>query len=335
MTRMPACLMVLALLAPVSGASARSGAPLPQQQLADAKPVPAELPDVVALVNGDPISKADLETAVAQMQARVGQPLPPEQRDRVIRGVLDQVISYRLLVQESASRKVDVPEADLDTRIKEIRSQFQSDEAFQEALGQRKLTLDALRTSLRQGMQVDRLLEAEASRSGEVTPVQIEEFYTSHPEEFQQGERVRASHILVSVPQGADAAAKEPARVRAAGILKDVKAGQDFATLARQHSEDKGSAQAGGDLGYFERGQMLGPFEDAAFSLTPTQTSELVETQYGFHIIKVDDKQPSRTIPLAEVRAQVEQYLQGQGRELRMNTFIETLKVKGKIEILI
>lgn len=334
---MLALLVTSTLLAP-GGASAGARGTRPQAeppQVADVKPLPAELPDVVARVNGDAISRADLESAVAQMQARVGQPVPADQRDRVVRGVLEQLIAFRLLVQESATRNIAVPEADLDARITEIRSQFQSDEAFQQALGQRKLTVDGLRTSVRQGMQVDRMLDAEAAAGAAVTPQQVEEFYSSHPSEFQQGERVRASHILIRVPENADAAAKEPARAKAAGILKDVKTGQDFATLARQHSDDPGTAQAGGDLGYFERGQMVGPFEEAAFALAPAQASELVETPYGFHIIRIEDKQPPRTIPLAEVREQVEQYLQGRNREQRMETFIETLKGKGKIEIFI
>lgn len=336
MTRMLRLLVVFSLLAPAT-ASARPRGPLPQTEpppLAEVKPVSAELPDVVARINGDAISRTDLESALAQMQARVGQPVPAEQRDRVLRSVLDQLIAFRLLVQESATRNIAVPEADLDARLTEIRSQFQSDDAFQQALGQRKLTLDGLRTSVRHGMQVDRMLDAEAA-GAPVTPQQVEEFYTSHPSEFAQGERVRASHILIRVPQNADAGAREPARAKAAGILKDVKGGQDFAALAREHSEDPGTAQAGGDLGYFERGQMVGAFEEAAFALAPAQMSDLVETQYGFHIIKVDDKQPARTIPLAEVREQVEQFLQGRNREERMETFVETLKTKGTIEILI
>ncbi len=333
MTRIFRSALFFAMLMPTAASARQLPQPDPATQ-AEVKPLPAELPEVVARVNGDAISRSDLESAVAQMQARVGQPVPADQRDRVVRGVLDQLIAFRLLIQESATRNIAVPDADIDARMTQIRSQFQSDDAFQQALGQRKMTLDALRTSVRQGIQVDRMLDAEAAAGGAVTAQQVEEFYTSHPAEFQQGERIKASHILVRVPENADTAAKEPARAKAAGILKDVKAGQDFAALARQHSEDPGTAPQGGDLGYFERGQMVGPFEEAAFALGSAQTSDLVETPYGFHIIKVDDKQPPRTIPLAEVRQQVEQYLQGRGREERTEAFIETLKTKGKIEIL-
>jgi len=298
-------------------------------------PVPAELPEIVARVNGETISRADLESAVAELEARAGQPVPPDQRDRVFRGVLDQLIGYRLLKQESVSRKIDVPETEIDARIAEIRSQFPSEEVFAQTLESRKVTLAALRADAREGMQIDAMLRTELGSKTSVTPQQVTEFYEQNPGEFQQAERVRASHILVRIPEGADPAAKEQTRARAAEILKEVKAGTDFAGLAKQHSEDPGSAPGGGDLGYFERGQMVGPFEDAAFSLAPAQTSDLVESPFGYHIIKVADKQASRTIPIADVRPQIQEYLEGRNREQQTEAFVGTLRAKGKVEIFI
>ena len=146
---------------------------------------------------------------------------------------------------------------------------------------------------------------------------------------------MRASHILIAVPKGADAAAKAQARAKAEEVLKDVKAGKDFAALAKQHSADPGSAANGGDLGFFQQGQMVGPFNDAAFSLAPGATSELVETDFGFHIIRVAEKKAGRTIPLEEVKPQVEQYLEQKNRQEQTDTFVNGLKAKGKIEVLI
>ena len=145
---------------------------------------------------------------------------------------------------------------------------------------------------------------------------------------------MRASHILIAVPENADAATKEQARVKATDILNEVKAGKDFAELAKQHSQDPGSGPQGGDLDYFERGQMVGPFEEAAFALTAGQVSELVETRFGYHIIKVVDKQAARTIPLEEVRARIEEYLKDQNREQQTQGFVDALRTKAQIEIL-
>ena len=305
--------------------------PLPAD---DARPIPDQLPAVVAYVNGEAISRDDLETAVGELEARAGQPVPAEQRDGVIRGVLDQLINYRLLLQESLSRKVTVTEAAIDARMAEIRAQFPSEEAFAQTLALRQMTPETLRTDARQGMQVDAMLVAELAATP-ATPEQVTQFYEQNPAEFQEGERVRASHILIGFPQNADAAAKEQARVRAAAILSEVDAGNDFAALAKQYSEDPGSGANGGDLGYFERGQMVGPFEQVAFSLAPDQTSDLVESPFGYHIIRVIDTQAARTIPLAEVGPQVQQFLEGQNRESQTQVFVETLRAKSKVDIYI
>jgi peptidyl-prolyl cis-trans isomerase C len=219
--------------------------------------------------------------------------------------------------------------------MKEIQAQFPSEDAFKQMLTARKTTIDQVRSDIRQDITVQKLIENAIADKVAVKPEQVTDFYAKNPDQFKQPERVRASHILITVPKGADAAAKDAARTKATGILKDVKAGKDFAALAKEHSQDPGSAQNGGDLGFFQQGQMVGPFNDVAFKLAPGQISDLVETEFGFHIIKVAEKQAARTVPLDEVRAQLEQYLERQNREQQTDAFVNGLKTKGKIEILI
>jgi peptidyl-prolyl cis-trans isomerase C len=299
------------------------------------KPVPAQLPEVLARVNGEAISKSDFDRAVQAVEARAGGPVPAEQRDQVLRGVLDQLIGYKVLAQETKTRKVDVPDAEVDARIGQIRGQFPNEETFTQMLAQRKLTLDQVKSDARQDMAIAKMIEDEIAAKVAVKPEQVTDFYAKNPDQFKEGESVRASHILIAVPKGADAAAKAQARAKAEGILKDVKAGKDFAALAKEHSADPGSAANGGDLGFFQQGQMVGPFNDAAFSLAPGTTSDLVETDFGFHIIKVAEKKAGRTIPLEEVKPQVEQYLQQMNRQEQTEAFVNGLKAKGKIEVLI
>ena len=112
-------------------------------------------------------------------------------------------------------------------------------------------------------------------------------------------------------------------------------AGKDFSALAKQYSEDPGSAPNGGDLNYFQKGQMVGPFDQAVFSLKVGEVSGVVETQFGFHIIKVTDKQPERTVPLDEVRPQVQQFLENQARQEQTQALLKSLAAKGKVEIFI
>jgi peptidyl-prolyl cis-trans isomerase C len=310
---------------------ASPAAPAPE---AAAKPVPAQLPEIVARVNGEAINKTDLENAVKGLEGRAGGPVPADQRDRVYRGVLDDMISYRLLVQEVTARKIVVPEAEIDAQIAQIRGQFQTDAQFQQALAAQKTTVAAVREDARSEIGVDKLVEAEIGAKIAVKPEAVTDFYQKNQDKFQQGARVRASHILISVPENADAATKAQAKTKAEAVLKDLKAGKDFAAAAKESSQDPGSAPNGGDLGYFEKGQMVPPFEAAAFTLKPGELSELVESPFGYHIIKVADQQAARVVPLEEAKPQIEQYLSGQNRQTETEAFVNTLKAKAKIDIL-
>jgi len=324
--------------APAAPAAAQQSTPPPaaaQLQPPTAKPVPAQLPEVVARVNGEAINGAELENAVKGLEGRAGGPVPPDQRDRVYRGVLDDMIGYKLLIQETKTRKIAVPDAEVEAQIAQIRSQFPTQQQFEQALAAQKLTLEDVRADARNEIGVEKLVEGEIAAKIAVKPEAVSDFYKNNQDKFQQGPRVRASHILIQVPQGADAATKAAARTKAEGILKDLKAGKDFAAAAKENSQDPGSAVNGGDLGFFEQGQMVPPFEQAAFALKPGQMSEIVESQFGFHIIKVADRQDTRVVPLEEAKAQIEQYLQQQSRQTETQAFVNALKAKAKIDILI
>ena len=307
------------------------------QTAAAAEPVkalPEKLPDVLAKVNGEAVTRKELEDYVRNLEGQAGSPIPADQRDRIYRGVLDQLVGYKLLVQEAKARKVVVADADVDARIAEVKKQFPSEDLFMQTLIDRKMTIDQLKGDARRDLSIARLIEGEISPRVAVKPAQVEDFYKNNPEKFHQPESVRASHILIAAAENADAATKAHAKTKAQQILKEIRAGKDFAELARQHSQD-GSATNGGDLGFFPQGQMVGPFNDAAFSLKPGATSDLVETQFGYHIIRVAEKKPARTVPLEEMRPQIEEFLKHQNRETETESFVKALRAKGKVEILV
>jgi peptidyl-prolyl cis-trans isomerase D len=137
-------------------------------------------------------------------------------------------------------------------------------------------------------------------------------YYNAHQADYQVKDQVRARHILISVPQGADAKTDAVAKAKAEGILKQLRAGGDFAALAKANSDDPGSKDSGGELGFFTKGRMVPEFEKAAFALQPGQISDLVKTSFGYHIIQVEEKQTAHTKPLSEVRAQIVPVLQQQ-----------------------
>ena len=311
-------------------AAAQPGAPAEP-----VKPIPEKLPEVIARVNGESVTRKEIEDWVHNLEQRAGGPVPAEQRDRIYRGGIEQLVGYKLLVQEAKTRKIVVPDADVNAKIDDVKKQFPSEDLFMQTLIDRKLTLDQMKADARRDIAISRMIDAEIASRIALKPSQVEDFYKNNQDQFTQPERVRASHILITFPEGADPAAKAQARTKAQKVLKDVKAGKDFAALAREHSQDPGSAPNGGDLGFFPQGQMVGPFNDVAFSLKPGATSGLVETQFGYHIIRVAEKQPGRTVPLEEVRPKVEQYLENLNKETETDAFVKSLRAKGKVEILI
>ena len=298
-------------------------------------PVPDVLPDVVARVNGEDVTSAQLDEAVGRIEAQIGGPLPPEERSHVVREILDQLIAFRLLTQAADASGLALPDSELDAELALVQNQFPSAEAFATALAAQGTTLEEFRAETRRQILVEQLVEQTIADQIAVTPEQVTAFYQDNPDQFRAGAQVRARHILISVPEAGTAEARAEARGRAEDVLAQVQAGGDFEALAGEHSDDPGSAVAGGDLGYFGQGDMVPTFDEAAFSLAPGETSGLVESQFGFHIIRVVDRQAERMLPLDDVRPQLEQYLLGQNQQTATQAYIDALRAQGTVEILI
>ncbi len=268
------------------------------------------------------------------MEMQAGRPVPAEQRDEVYRGMLDQMIAFRLLKQESLRRQVTATDAELEAAMKQVRAQFPNDAAFQDALKAQKITVDELRKETRSNLLISKMLDQEITPQLTVKPSDISAFYEKNPDKFQQPESIRASHVLIAVPQAADAPTRQKARAKAEDVLKQAKAGADFAKLAETYSNDA-SKSHGGDLGYFPKGQMVPAFEAAAFALKPGGLSGVVESPFGYHIIKLTDRKPAHTVPFGEVSSRIEQFLQQEMRSTKTREFVDGLKAKGKVEVLI
>ena len=297
--------------------------------------MPATIPAVLARVNGEPIEKWEFDNAVKRVEARAGSAVPAEKRDEVLRGVLDQLVAYHLLAQESKARKIEVTDKDIDAQLAQIRTGFPTEDAYKQSIAAQGLTMDQLRAQARTGLQVQKVIDAEVTSKVSVQDDEIAAFYEQNLDRIKQGESVHASHILIGVPQDATPAQKADAQKKAQGVLKQVRGGGDFAKIAKEQSQDPGSAPAGGDLGFFPKGQMTPAFEDAAFKLKIGAVSGLVETPFGFHIIKVLERKPARTPALTEVSGQIKDFLTAQQREKMLEQFVEQAKSKGKLEFLV
>lgn len=323
----------------VAGPAVVPGAPggvLPNGQPAEApvKPMPAMLPAIVAKVNGEDVQKWEVEAALKQAEASAGGPVPADKRDAVLRSILDEIVTYHLLAQEARGRKMDASDADVDAEMLKIRQDFPTEDAYKQALLLQGVSVEQLRDITRRAMQARKIVDAEVTTKIAVQDSEVDAFYKQNIDRFKQGDTVHASHIYLKVPPDAEPAEKNQKRAAAAEILKQLRAGADFAKVARENSNDATAAN-GGDLGFFAKGDMPPDFEKVAFDLKPGTMSGVVELQTGLHIIKVLERRGPRTAPLAEVRDNVKEFLLNGQRQTKLDQLVGQIKAKSKIEILV
>jgi peptidyl-prolyl cis-trans isomerase C len=316
--------------APASSTAAAAPESAPAKPPDPPKPVPETIPTVVARVNGVDVPRADLTRLIRQMELRAGHAVPANRRDEVYRAVLDQLVTYTALVHEAKARRIDVPAAEAkqvsDAKIAQLRQQIPDPRQFNKALADRDMTLERLRADIRNEIAINKMVEAEMAGTPDVSDAEVREFYDKNPDEFVT---LRASHVLIG-PPAADEEAKKQARAQAEDVVKQARAGADFAELARKYSAD-GSAQQGGDLGFFPRNAMVPQFSEAAFKLEPGQISDVVETQFGFHVIKAVER---KNVSFDEAGAGIRNFLNAKRRDERQQAFVAEVKKKSKIEVL-
>ncbi|HET7218532.1 MAG TPA: peptidylprolyl isomerase [Vicinamibacterales bacterium] len=299
------------------------------------KPVPENLPPVLARVNNEDVKKSDFDLLINNLRAQnQNRPIPPERRDEIFRGVLDQLVVYTLLKQEAKARNIVVDAAEVEQQIEEMRKQAGGDANFKKAMKAQGMTIERLRSDAQTQMAIAKMMNAQVASTAAATDAEAKDFYDKNPDKFKRPESVRASHILIGVKKDATDAEKAQARARIEQVLKRAKAGEDFAVLAREHSQDSSAAQ-GGDLNYFVKGQMVQPFDQVAFALKPNEISDVVTTEFGYHVIKVVDHKPAGTVPIEDVSANIKEFLTKQKQQQTAEAFVTQLKQKSKVEVLI
>jgi len=296
---------------------------------------PAAAPtDVVATVNGTAITRAEMDRAMNFMlvQNGTGTTLSAEEKKKAEAAVLDQLISAELLFQ--AGKKLEIKDIDklVETQMTQNKAKFPSPDAYDKALKASGLSEKDLKDFARREIYINNLIEKEIASRASVSDGETRKFYDENKDKFKHDESVKASHILVGVDPKATADDKKKAREKAEAILKRVKGGEDFAEVAKKESTCP-SAANGGDLGYFSKGQMVPAFESAAFSLKPGEMSQVVETQFGYHIIKVTDKKPAGSDSFEDVKQKITNYLKLQKIQKGINDYVDKLRKEGKIEI--
>ena len=283
--------------------------------------------DAAAEVNGEAISTAELDKQVEQLKKQYPDMFAgADGEGRLIdfkQRLLDNLINQKLVEQAAKDRKIEVTEAEIDKQIEQLKAGFKDDAQFQEALKSANMTLESLRTQIKDQLLQQKLIESLA-KDTKITDAEMKSYYDKNKEQFAQSAAKRASHILFK-PEDEKTAKK---------VLAEVEGGGDFAALAKKYSVDTATASKGGDLGWPSTAYVA-EFEAALAKLDKGETSDLVKSPYGFHIIRVTDTRKAAEKKFEEVKDQIEQILIQQRRADAYQKFLDELRKKADIEILI
>lgn len=288
----------------------------------------------VAAVNGVIIRQDEFDRELdffVRRAAPDGQQIPDFQLAKIKNDVLESLIDREVLFQESKKKGIEVKADAISDQLKSIKQKYPDEAQFAKLLKDMGLTESDVESQIKRGMAIQQLINMEVAEKVKISDEESKAYYDNHPEFFKKPEQVRASHILIKVDENASEAQKTEARKKIKEVQQKLQKGEDFAMLAKTYSEGP-SGPGGGNLGYFQRGQMVKPFEDAAFSLKTGETSDIVETRFGYHLIKVFDKQPEKTMTYAEIKDQLDEHLKKQKLETEVDVYIDNLREDAKIE---
>lgn len=287
----------------------------------------------VATVNGVAISQTEFNKAVTrfELQGHAEKTANQEEMKEIKNRILQSLIDREVLLQESKKTGIKVEDSEVEAQIDNLKKRLGDDVKLSQVLEKWQFTEEQYRENIRNEMLMRKLLDQQLGTKASVSEAEVKAFYDAHPDIFRAPEEVRASHILVKVAEDAKPEEKSKAREKIKAVQQRIKNGEDFAAVARDAS-DCPSKEQGGDLNFFSRGMMVGPFEEAAFALNVGAVSDVVETQFGYHVIKVTEKRPEGTRPFDQVKGPVEQHLKAQKLSQLRGKYIEELKARAKIE---
>ncbi len=249
------------------------------------------------------------------------------------REVLDRLITEKLLIEEVKKEKVTVNKEDEAKSLEGMYAQFGGEEKMKAFLKEKKIDLKKFMENFRSNLRISKLVNEKVIAGIVVSDEEAEKFFNENRKMFQAGGlQVKASHILIRVKPDADEKQKREAKRKIKNILEKLKNGEDFAQLAKEYSEGPSKA-SGGDLGYISKGQMVKPFEEALFALKKGEVSDIVETPFGYHLIKVFDIKEPKPIEFAQVKEVLKKQLKQAKSQGELKKYYENLRKNRKITI--
>lgn len=302
------------------------------------KPTDLFATTIVAKGNGVSVSRAALDEALISIKssyAARGQPIPPEQLPMIEQSVLQRLIQIQLLTAKATDADRATGKELAEKNFAEIKTRAGSDEALDRQLKAVGISREELKAKMIEETVAQTVVKRELKPT--VTDAEIKKYYVDNPAAFEQPEMVRASHILfLTVDEKGEPLSddqKKARRKQADDVLKRAKAGEDFAKLAKEYSQDPGSKDKGGEY-TFPRGKMAPEFEAAAFTMKSNQVSDIVTTQYGYHILKLNEKMPAQKVAFDKVKEELKEGLTQQAMAKLLPDYLAKLKKDANVEIL-
>jgi len=290
-----------------------------------------------AAVNGVTITMEEFNGETLLVQRSVlgmGKPLTCAQIANNQKEVVESLIRREILYQESRKAGIKIDNKDITKEIDAIKKQFLSDAEYKNELTRRNLSEDTLRAQMERNLLISKYVEQQFLKKVKVTDADIMANYESHLSALKQPLQVRVSHILIQIDPKSEASRKQEARRKAEQILKDLRDGKDFKTLAREQS-DGPTRTSGGDLGYIKKGQLEKQFESVIFNLKKDEISDVIETNYGFHLFKVTDRKPESILAYDNVKEQIKQLMLQEKAKKEADEYARRLREKADVKILL
>lgn len=287
---------------------------------------------IVATVDTEPILRSDL---IRQAAPLVGGDVAPGAAldDALVQEVLDQAIEQRILFRQAALQGLEVPEDVLDDRIQSFRDNFDSGEAFRRAVEDSGATMSEFREQIRKQLLAIAMATRKRNAFKEeavISEAELRQYYQDNRSEFGQPARVQLRRIFLSA--SSDPADRARAQARLEALRDEVEQGADFAALAAQYSEGP-DAETGGLVGWVQRGDLVPALEAATFSLAEGEVSEVVETQFGFHILLAEQVREPGTASFDDLRTEIEPMLREAYAAERYENWIQELRKRSRVRV--
>ena len=305
------------------------------------------IPDVVARVNGSEISAKHIRFEFMRVLKNTRVPMTSAQKDSVIRKVIDKEVVRKLIYQEGQKLSFKVDQEIIEAELKALRSAYKNLDNFKKALAERNITEEDLKKSIEVDALAKIILEKQVKGHVKIDDTAVQKYYVDNKKNFRRPMAFRVRHVLISpFPpdmirnskiedlQEKKEELREKARKKIIEIQQEFKSGTDIEKLAKKYSHDESTAENGGDLGFFYADGVEKTFSDAVAKIEVGEVTDVVETKYGFHLIKLIDIKPSEFAPFKDMEEAIQKHLFMEKARNRVLDYVASLRTKAKIEVL-